>query len=272
MGTVSGLRADCANCAGLCCVALPFGRSADFAVDKAAGTPCVNLGDDFRCGIHSRLRERGFAGCAVFDCFGAGQQVSQVTFAGTDWRRDPAVAQPMFDVFPVMRQLHELLWYLTETLSLAQARPVHDDARRLLDETRALTHSTAGTLLTLDVADHRARVNTVLLRASELVRAGAGKTKDRRGADLMGAKLKGADLHKASLRGAYLIGADLRGADLSLADLIGADLRGANLAGADLGTSLFLTQPQVNAAIGDPATRLPAALARPDHWRRPAVH
>ncbi|MFD2352498.1 hypothetical protein ACFSTC_29280 [Nonomuraea ferruginea] len=30
------LKADCASCSGLCCVALPFSRSADFAVDKAA--------------------------------------------------------------------------------------------------------------------------------------------------------------------------------------------------------------------------------------------
>ncbi|WP_442277551.1 hypothetical protein [Terrabacter sp. 2YAF2] len=29
------LEADCAQCFGLCCVALPFTRSADFPVDKA---------------------------------------------------------------------------------------------------------------------------------------------------------------------------------------------------------------------------------------------
>jgi hypothetical protein len=28
------LRADCGSCAGLCCVALPFARTADFAIDK----------------------------------------------------------------------------------------------------------------------------------------------------------------------------------------------------------------------------------------------
>ena len=38
-----GLRADCGSCFGLCCVALPFAASADFAVDKAAGQPCANL-------------------------------------------------------------------------------------------------------------------------------------------------------------------------------------------------------------------------------------
>lgn len=30
------LQADCDNCFGLCCVALPFAASADFAIDKDA--------------------------------------------------------------------------------------------------------------------------------------------------------------------------------------------------------------------------------------------
>lgn len=91
------------------------------------------------------------------------------------------------------------------------------------------------------------------------------------GADLIGAKLKGADLHGANLRGAYLIAADLRQADLRLADLIGADLRDADLRGADLSTSLFLTQPQVNAAKGDASTRLPGSVSVPRHWASPAA-
>ena len=41
--TVVELRADCSRCVGLCCVAPAFARSADFAVDKPAGTPCTNL-------------------------------------------------------------------------------------------------------------------------------------------------------------------------------------------------------------------------------------
>jgi hypothetical protein len=58
-------------------VAPAFSASADFAIDKKAGQPCPNLQADFRCGVHSQLRQRGFTGCAVFDCFGAGQYVSQ---------------------------------------------------------------------------------------------------------------------------------------------------------------------------------------------------
>ncbi|MDN3026881.1 pentapeptide repeat-containing protein [Streptomyces sp. S.PB5] len=262
------LSGDCGSCFGLCCVALPFAASTDFAVDKPAGKPCSNLLADHRCGIHTRLREKGFTGCTVYDCFGAGQKVSQVTFGGSDWRTGPREhARRMFDVFPVVRQLHELLWYLTEALTLPAARPVHAELRRLLERTEELTLGTPQELAALDVAAHRQEVNVLLLRTSELARAGTrGKKKDRRGADLMGARLKGADLRGANLRGALLIAADLTGADLRGADLIGADLRDTDLTDADLTGAFFLTQPQVNAARGSAGTRLPERVGRPGHW------
>jgi len=261
------LQADCGNCFGLCCVALPFARSADFAANKAAGTPCGNLQEDFRCGIHDRLRDSGYPGCTVFDCFGAGQKVSQVTFEGRSWREKPDSARTMYEVFPVMRQLHELLRYTADAADLAAARPVHRDLRRAYDQLDALTRDTPETLLAVDVAALREEVNTLLLRASELARAAVpGKKRNHRGADLMGARLRGAKLRGASMRGACLIAADLSGADLRTADLIGADLRDANLCGTDLTGALFVTQPQLNAARGDQATRIPASLERPAHW------
>ncbi|MFE9020938.1 pentapeptide repeat-containing protein [Streptomyces sp. NPDC007808] len=267
-GALAGLRGDCANCFGLCCVALPFAASADFAVDKDAGTPCRNLRDDHRCGIHARLRQRGFTGCTVYDCFGAGQKVSRSTFGGQDWRTgSPAHARRMFEVFPVVRQLHELLWYLTEALTLPAARPLHPELRTLLATTEALTLRSPEELAEVDVAAHRQKVNELLLKTSELARAGmGGRRKNRRGADLMGARLKGADLRGANLRGAYLIAADLTGADLRGADLIGADLRDTDLTDADLTGAFFLTQPQLNAARGGAGTRLPASVSRPLHW------
>ncbi|MFV0127130.1 pentapeptide repeat-containing protein [Streptomyces sp. HMX112] len=266
-GPKDDLRGDCADCFGLCCVALPFAASADFAADKPAGKPCGNLRADFRCGIHTRLRDEGFPGCTVYDCFGAGQKVSQITFGGRDWRQAPGTASRMFAVFPVVRQLHELLWYLTEALAMKPAGTLHGEIRALLDETERLTLLPAGDLAGLDVTAHRGAVGDLLLRASELVRAGVpGRKKNRRGADLMGARLKGADLRGANLRGACLIAADLTGADLRRADLVGADFRDARLAGADLTGALFLTQPQVNAARGDARTKLPGSLSRPAHW------
>jgi uncharacterized protein YjbI with pentapeptide repeats len=251
------LKGDCANCFGLCCVALPFARSADFAATKDAGTPCRNLLADHRCGIHDKLRQKGYSGCTVYDCFGAGQRVSQTVFAGVDWRT--AERQKMFAVFPVVRQLHELLWYLAEAGRLDP----HDDLAQAFAEVEQHTVASPDAVLALDVAEIRAKVNVLLLRTSERLRTSA---KSYRGADLIGARLRNKNLSNADFRGAYLIGADLTNSDLSRADMIGADLRGAELSGADLSTCLFLTQPQVNAARGNAKTKLPAALSRPAHW------
>jgi uncharacterized protein YjbI with pentapeptide repeats len=263
------LRADCSRCVGLCCVAPAFTRSADFAIDKPAGRPCPNLGADFGCGIHERLRPQGFPGCAAYDCFGAGQTVTQRTFAGRDWRRHPEIAASMFAAFAVMRQLHELLSYLAEAMALAPAEPVRDELSRAYCETEELTHASAEALVALDLAAHRDAVNELLRRASTLARAPARpQPADRRGAHIIGADLRGADLRAAKLRGARLIGADLRRADLRVADLTGADLRGADLGGADLTGALFLTQAQLDAATGDRDTRLPPTMSRPAHWTR----
>ncbi|MFJ6384397.1 pentapeptide repeat-containing protein [Kitasatospora sp. NPDC092039] len=260
------LESDCGSCFGLCCVALPFAAGSDFAMNKAAGSACHNLRTDFGCGIHAQLRDRGFQGCTVYDCFGAGQRVSQVTFGGRSWREEPDSAKPMFDVFPIVRQLHELLHYLTEALAFDPAGAVHDELRQALAETDRLAGGTPEEILAVDVPAHRQRVSELLLRASELVRAAVPRRREHRGADLFGARLRGADLRGANLRGALLVAADLSGADLRLADLVGADLRDADLAGADLTTALFLTQAQLNAARGDATTRLPAGLTRPGHW------
>jgi uncharacterized protein YjbI with pentapeptide repeats len=260
------LRADCEHCLGLCCVAPAFSASADFAINKPAGHACPHLQTDFRCGIHTRLRQQGFAGCTVYDCFGAGQKVCQDTFAGADWRAAPRTAKQMFEVFPIMRDLHELLWYLSEALTLPAARPLHRELSAALERTERLIGHTPDVLLALDMAAHRRGVNHLLVGASELARAGLRHRQDHRGADLIGADLKDGDLRGASLRGAYLIGADLRGADLRMADVIGADLRGADLRGADLTGAIFLIQSQLDGAKGDAETAVPPSLTHPGQW------
>lgn len=265
------LKADCGNCFGLCCVALPYAKSADFAFNKDGGTPCRNLQEDYRCAIHNHLRNEGFRGCAVYECFGAGQKVSQAAYKGNDWREHSETAKEMFEVFPIMQQLHEILYYLHEALSRQEAESIYPELQEAYDETEKLTNLEPQSILQLDVPAHRAKINPLLLKTSELVRAKFPPTKNKklgRGLDLLGAKLRGADLKGANLRGALLIGADLRGADLKASDFIGADLRDADLSGADLTASIFLTQAQLNAAKGDRQTKLPLSLSAPDHWQK----
>jgi uncharacterized protein YjbI with pentapeptide repeats len=265
------LQADCSRCFGLCCVALPFARSADFADDKAAGVACRNLQADFRCRIHDRLRTSGFRGCTVFDCRGAGQRVSQETFSGRDWRGDEQLARQMFAVFPVMLHLHDLLGHLTAGLALLGADAdavLRSELRRALERVQDVASGTPEALLALDRGALHSEVADLLERAGNTVRAAAAPGgADHRGADLMGADLREARLAGATFRGALLVAARLEGADLRWADLLGADLRDARFAGADLSRAMFLTQSQVEAAHGDVHTVLPAGLTRPSHWQ-----
>ena len=258
------LRSDCSRCTGLCCVGLHLVRSADFAIDKPAGTPCPNLRTDFGCGIHARLPESGFPGCVAYDCLGAGQRVTAAVRAahdGATWRDDPAAARDAFAALPVVTQLQELLWYLAEVLALPAAAAVHDDARQALDRTAPLADLAAADLLALDVGAVRRTVGPLVDRASALVRDAArgatrdtGQARDRRHRDgRRGAasphgtaraavppdappalRAPGAGVRRRLRPGADLVGADLRGLDLAASALPGALLRGADLRGARL--------------------------------------
>ena len=254
------LRSDCASCFALCCVLLPFSADSGFGVDKPGGRPCLNLLDDDRCRIHATLREDGWPGCTVFECFGAGQQVSQVTYAGMSWRERGNLAE-MGAVLTVMRQLHEMLVHLVE-VARRSPDPEAADAQARIE---ALTTADPETLLTTDLDEVHEHVGRLLADASTRVRRRWPDAADLSRQDLAGRRLEG-DLRGCSLRGALLIGADLTGTDLTEADLLGADLRGADVRGADLTSALFLTQPQANAAFGDAATALPPGLDRPGHW------
>ncbi|MEJ2890220.1 pentapeptide repeat-containing protein [Actinomycetospora aeridis] len=256
-GSAPERSADCSRCLALCCVGPSFAASADFAVDKPAHTPCRHLRPDDGCGIHDRLRARGFPGCAVFDCFGAGQQVVQVTFGGARRR-----TREMFDALEVLRPLHEVLALLDEAV---RSPAVGAEAAALAARVEDLVALPADALTTVDVGAVRREAGALfddLVAAAQAGRDGP----DLRGADLLGADLRRRDLRSARLRGALLVGADLRGLDLDGAELLGADLRGADVRGARLDGALLLTALQLEAARGDAATTVPGHLARPGHW------
>jgi len=86
-------------------------------------------------------------------------------------------------------------------------------------------------------------------------------------AHLEHAYLEYADLNRADLKRAYLTCADL-----TVADLTSAHLEGAHLEGADLKTAQGVTQAQVDSAIGDTYTKLPAGIVRPAAWPKPTVN
>lgn len=241
-GTLPGLTVsasltpDCTRCAALCC-SLPFTRGREFPEDKPDESPCRHLTPELRCGHHDRLWESGWRGCVTFDCFGAGQQVVQVTYAGAH-DGDPEQRR---DVFAVMRQLHELRFLLQDPACAASSYAA--PAAELDAALARVADGPAEELAATDPARWRARAGALFSRVA-------------------------AERGGSSYRGALLLAADLRRVELRDADLLGADLRDADVRGADLSRTLFLTQPQVTAARGDDATRLPSRVVRPAHWSR----
>lgn len=259
--------ADCARCVGLCCVALTRTRSGGFGADIPAGVPCHHLQPSNACEIHATLRQDGWPACTVFDCFGAGQQVTQTTFGGTaDWRDGPDTARAMFTAFTTMRHLMEMLRLATEARTLATG-PLRARAEELTGRLAELVALPPADLAAVDVAPLRDETGPLLGEISEQCRHPAPRSKRfRPRAQLLGADLRGRDLSRFSLRGALLIAADLTGARLTRTDVLGADLRDTDLDGADLSDAIFLTQQQVDAARGTARTLLPPGITTPQHW------
>lgn len=274
-GLFKHLKIDCGACFGLCCVALYFSTSEGFPANKDAGKPCINLQSDFSCAVHHDLRNKGLKGCTAYDCFGAGQKIAKVTYKGKDWRKEPKVSKQMFETFLIMRQLHEMLWYLTQAFTLEATDIIKDDLYLMMKQTEQLTNLEPDSLMKLDIDAHRTKVNLLLRQVSERVRAkvcqnnkASGKKNLAKGFSFIGADLRKVNLIGADFGGALLIAANLKGTDLSGANLIAADLRDADIRGANLSNSLFLTQAQINVARGDDNTKLPKALSRPTYWEK----
>ena len=144
------LRADCSRCCGLCCVGPAFDAEQGFGFDKPAHMPCAHLRGDFRCDIHGNLREHGFPACMTFDCYGAGQRVTQQLFSGRSWQSSPELAPRMFEAYRRYRALHELLALLAVGIERV---PVHG-ARPLVELSQfidALCDSGAAALGTLAI-------------------------------------------------------------------------------------------------------------------------
>jgi len=265
------LKSKCDACFGLCCVALFFSKTDGFPHDKIAGEACSHLAFDHRCDVYPDLKRLGYKGCITFECFGAGQKISQVTFANQDWRRDPVISKNMFDSFQVMRQLHEMIHYVSEAILRNETISIHRKLSEILIKLIDNTNLSSDNLLKLSLSDLHNEVDVLLTVASELV-LGEGKPfpkyirKLGRSVDLMGKDLRQVDLRNSNLRSSLLIASNFQGIDFGSSNFLGADMRDALIMDANLSDALFLTQAQINSAEGNSRTRLPKTLVHPKHW------
>jgi hypothetical protein len=162
--TIVTLRANCAQCAALCCVAPALDRSAAFAIDKAASAPCQNLDACGGCSIHADRASKGFSGCISYDCFGAGQRVTQQIFEGRSWLTEPELLPAMSAAFLAMRRVHELLLLLNEAGKLPLDVAQCDARTALLSELEPADDWTADMLAAASL-DAIARRTGLFLRS-----------------------------------------------------------------------------------------------------------
>lgn len=285
MELLGRLRADCSKCVGLCCIALYFSKLDGFPHDKLPGKCCNNLTGEYRCKVHKELKRLGYRGCIGYDCFGAGQKTvqsirnssngilqTQTKLLSQNDRALP-LGESVLELFLVITQLHEMLWYLAEALKLNWDAGRAKKLQELIEMVIATTDFSAEKMRSVDIEAMRAKASSMLNEVSIEVRTLAlgganlaGPLTMRSHGDFIGKDLRKRKLRGESLRGVQLIAANLTGMDLSYTELLGADLRGAVIKGADLSRSLYLTQAQVNSAVGDADTLLPERLLRPD-WK-----
>ncbi len=261
------LTIDCEKCCGLCCVALYFSKSDGFPTDKAAGKPCVNLMSDFSCSIHSELIECKMKGCLAYDCFGAGQMVTQSIYHSSDWKSMPEISEQMYKVFLIVWQLHQMLWYLVEASSLVSDSDIKNDIDALINENENITKLSPDEILNFDIDKYKSKINNILWNVTKLV-SNANNTRsiNKKTVDFIGKNFKKQNLDGRDLSMTLLIAANLEGCRLYGTNFLGADLRDANIKNTDLSKSIFLTQGQINSAIGNKNTILPSYLSLPISW------
>lgn len=163
--------ADCSRCQALCCVAPAFDAAQGFGHDKPAHQACHHLDEGFSCRIHDQLNEQGYAGCAAYDCHGAGPQLL-ARCGSPNWREraDPA---PLFDAFLQQRRLHEMLLLLD--LALPRAGPLTMPLAALLQR---VEQAAAGA--PADVAVLQAELDALLPQLREIREPGAPPSRPAR--------------------------------------------------------------------------------------------
>lgn len=259
------LTINCKKCSGLCCVALYCTKTDGFPADKIAGRPCQNLLPDFCCSIHENLQQSQMRGCLAYDCFGAGQKVTQDYYPTANWKTEPKEADQIFEVFLCLFQLHQMLWYLIEASTFKLGENIKDPINELILENEQMTALLPEEILKLDIDAYRLKVNVILKEVSKMIAVQPSKKGLKK--DFFGNKFNGVNLDGSDFSMSLMIAANLEGCSLIDANFLGADIRDANIKNTDLSKCVFLTQMQINSAKGNMNTKLPNSLKYPAAWQ-----
>lgn len=259
---LSDLRIDCAKCSGLCCVALYCSKTDGFPENKEDGVPCKHLQSNFQCDRHAQLVKKNMKGCLIYECVGAGQKVTKMYAESGNWKTNPKQSKEIYEVFLIVHQLHQMLWYLAQALGVTTDDKLANEIGLLIQENEQITSQGPGILQSYDLEGYRTKVNKILRTLTEKQAKGSNEqNKNYFGKNLKGKNLEGKDFSRALMIASNLEHCNLRGANF-----LGADMRDMNLKNANLSESLFLTQMQINSAKGNKMTNIPSYLVHPSTW------
>lgn len=261
------LKVDCKRCSGLCCTALFFSKMDGFPEDKVAGKPCIKLQRDYRCKIHHELEKRNMKGCIGYDCFGAGQHVTQFIYKGETWQSSKEQSTQIFDVFIKIFQLYQIRYFLEESMTIVSAKQLWSDIEKLLYENKILCELTPQEIINIDVDSYRNKVNKLLKKVCESISKCFNHKNHKGSTDYLGRSFKDRNMSGVDLSMKLLIAANFDSCIFDGTVFLGADTRDTNFSNSDLREAVFLTQGQINAAKGNRNTKLPQYLDYPVTWK-----
>lgn len=266
-GRFEQLKVDCSKCSGLCCTALFFSKIDGFPENKKAGKPCTKLQNDYQCKIHHELEKLNMKGCIGYDCFGAGQHVTQFIYQCETWQTMQEQSKEIFDVFLLIFQLFQIRYYLEESAIIIPAKELGSDIVNLINENEALCNSTPQSILEIDIDSYRNKVNIILKQVCDSVIKCFHNSENIRLTEFLGRNFNDRDMSGLDLSTKLLIAANFDSCIFNGTVFLGADTRDTNFSNADLREAVFLTQGQINSAKGNRNTKLPEHLDYPITWR-----
>lgn len=136
--------------------------------------------------------------------------MTQKCAPGMDWTSGSDKADKIFQAFLIIFQLHQMEWYLLESLSLISDSSLMSDIKALISENEQMTSQKMDTILQLNVEKYKERVNRILKQVSSMMSVhSSGKHEHKH---LFGKNFKHANLNgRKGLRLMYHCLFDLRG-------------------------------------------------------------
>lgn len=246
------LKINCQECLGICCTALYFSKMDGFYGNKKAGTKCIHLDIQHRCTIYQDLLKKHSKGCRIYECFGAGQLVTK------KYPKNQQVNQEVCDVYLLMYPLHQILWYLLQAKQYGQK-----EVETMISKVQESIALPSKDLLKMDV-------NAILIEAKQVLKKACDtltKTDQTKKQTYFQKDFSKQQLDEKDFSMTSMIGCNLEGSHLFHTNFLATDMRDVNIKNTDMSQCYFLTQGQINSAIGNQYTILPNDLTRPSTWQ-----